>query len=67
MRRWHDLDERLLGSEVPHVAPRVGATTSWGTEWVRVLIEEVEPGNRDAQLATIDAVGDESWRRNAET
>lgn len=29
------------------------------TEWVRVMVEEVEPDNRDAQLAAIDAVGDE--------
>ena len=29
------------------------------TEWVRVMVEEVEPKNRDAQLAAIDAVGDE--------
>ncbi len=29
------------------------------SEWVRVMVEEVEPGNRDAQLAAIDAVGDE--------
>ncbi|HXV70913.1 MAG TPA: hypothetical protein VEB69_05870 [Acidimicrobiia bacterium] len=29
------------------------------SEWVRVMVEEVEPGNRDAQLAAIEAVGDE--------
>lgn len=29
------------------------------TEWVRVMVEEVKPDNRDAQLAAIDAVGDE--------
>lgn len=29
------------------------------TEWVRVMVEEVEPQNREAQLAAIDAVGDE--------
>lgn len=28
-------------------------------EWVRVMIVEVEPDNRDAQLAAIDAVGEE--------
>ena len=29
------------------------------TEWVRVMVEEVEPDNRQAQLAAIDAVGAE--------
>lgn len=29
------------------------------SEWVRVMVEEVEPGNREAQLAAIEAVGDE--------
>lgn len=29
------------------------------SEWVRVMVEEVEPGNRDAQLAAIEAVGHE--------
>lgn len=28
-------------------------------EWVRVMVAEVEPGNRQAQLAAIDAVADE--------
>lgn len=28
-------------------------------EWVRVMVVEVEPDNRDAQLAAIDAVWDE--------
>lgn len=29
------------------------------SEWVRVMVEEVEPDNRDAQLEAIEAVGDE--------
>jgi hypothetical protein len=29
------------------------------SEWVRVMVEQVEPDNREAQLAAIDAVGDE--------
>ena len=37
------------------------------TEWVRVMVAEVEPDNRDAQLAAIDAVADEVNARYRKT